>query len=184
MVEKTKYPVRVSRYKTFANMEDRVGEFAEAKIAGFLFRRRIYISCKIKDRKNGFVRRRIIWNKGWGECAVSVRNPGRFPCVEEFNIGSIQVRTELDKALTGREWFYETEKVEFRSPDEMGAFGLGWAAFTVLRKEGAVPGRLTKTGCAKKAIEWLEEYREWKKAGFPEGMVKPEVPKKGSTSNE
>lgn len=179
-----KFPVRVSRYRTFDGMEDRVADFAEAKVAGFLFRRKLYISCLMKDRKNGLIKRRICWTKGWGECAVSIRDPRWFPCVEEFNIGSIQAKTELDKALTGREWFYETEKVEFRSYDEMGAFGFGWAAFTVLRKESAVPGRLTKTGCSKKAIEWLEEYREWKKAGFPEGMVKSEAPKKGRKSDE
>jgi len=173
------HPVCVSRYRCLAGFDSNVEKFANQKVHGFQFKRKIYIAYDLRERKNGFVRQKLTWTAGWSECAVSLRKPPRFPFVEEMNVGSIQVKTNLDRALTGKEWFYETEKARFEDYDEMAAFAFGWAAFVVLRKANAIPGRLTRTGCAKKAIEWLEEYREWKKAGFPADFVKVETPKKG-----
>jgi len=181
MVKKPKqlHPVSVSRYRCAAVLEGKVEEFTNQKILGYEFRRQTYIAYDVRDRKNGFVRQSLKWEKSWAECLVTLRHPpfSRFPFKHEINIGSIQVKKGLDQAIAGRTWFYETEKLEFKDYDEMAAFGMGWAAFVILRKSGAIPGRLTRTGCARKAVEWLNEFREWRDAGYPEDFVKREPPK-------
>jgi hypothetical protein len=171
------FPVRVTRYGVFDGMENNAERFAELKVGAFRFPRKLYVRCEVKDRRTPFIRKTVNWTRKWGECKVSIRRPPRFPHEEEFNVGSVQLRTELDKALAGTDWFYEKERVEFHTYDEVGVFGLAWAAFNVLRKANAIPGRLTKTGMARKAIEWLKEYRQWREAGFPDEFVKPEPPK-------
>lgn len=175
--KKETYPVSVSRYKCISSLESAVEKFANLKILGYRFKRRIYIAYDLRSRKNGLVRETLKWEKTWADCRVTLRKPPRFPWTEEINVGSVQVRKGLDQALTGKTWFYETEKVVFRDYDEMAAFGFGWAAFVVLRKAAAIPGRLTRTGRAKKAVEWLNEFKAWKDAGYPAGAVTREPPK-------
>jgi len=161
----------------------RAEDFARMKVAGFLLRDYLYIKILFKERKAPFVRYRLEKGMGWAECRVSMRVVG-FPHEDKFNVRSVQVRDPLDRALVGMDWFYETEAVRFRDAEEEAVFGFAVGAFVVLRKAGAIPGRLTKTGFARKAIEWLGQFRAWRDAGFPEGAVAPEPKKEGPDAGD
>jgi len=98
----------------------------------------------------------------WMETRVMVRGDLAYPFSERLPVRAVQVKNQVDRALIGRDWFFEYEEIVFRDAAEAFVYGAGYGLFKILRKLNLVPGRAAKTSMRRYGIEWLQAFRVWR----------------------
>ena len=158
-----------------------VSRFVEDKLKGFSFALNehpvtVYLCLKISRLHEGdvLVKHRIPkrprgnkkW-KQWMEGRILVRGELEYPHTKTVAIGTCQVKDKVSLALGCDKWWYEYEDITFQDQAEAFAYGVGNAAFKMLRKMSLVPGLASRVGCAKAGLQWLEEFRVWRAGQKP-----------------
>jgi hypothetical protein len=98
----------------------------------------------------------------WFEAAIGLRPAVTWPVREEIKIGTAQIKDEVAVELMRKDWYFETEDVEWADAAEALAYGAGVALHKILRKIGQIEGRDVGTEARKLGIRWLAEFRAWR----------------------
>lgn len=96
----------------------------------------------------------------WMSVDVSVRRTHQYPFTDTLATSSMEVESEVDRELMGKDWFFEHEEVVFNDPAEVFIYGAGYGLFKILRTLKLVPGRASKVGMRANGLVWLREFRE------------------------
>lgn len=110
--------------------------------------------------------KRVVDRK-WHEAHASFSDLTKYPCLLDLPSGSRQLpREERILGLIegkGPQWEYVTTRVDVLNATEMAVLTGAMPLWTYLRKTGQVPGSATKPQAHRAAIEWLNEFRRWRK---------------------
>lgn len=90
-----------------------------------------------------------------------------WPFPVEVKIGTKKIQDEVAVVLMRKDWYFETQDIEWADAAEALAFAAGEGLHKVLVRLKQVPGRAVGTEARRFAIQWLTEFRKWRKGRGP-----------------
>lgn len=103
--------------------------------------------------------------RSWMEVKIGLiaAHKVEWPIQAEVKTGTKKIDDEVAVVLMRKDWYFETEDIEWADPAEALAFAAGEGLHKVLVRLKQVKGRAVGTEARRFAIQWLGEFREWRR---------------------